>query len=113
VLTVRSSGLDDSQVTALARNLRAELLKLDVDNVVAAPTGELPEGAKGTEVVAVGALVVSLAPVVVAAVLEVVGSWLRRQSTEIEIEIDGDRFKGNVTREQREALLRPRVVWGC
>jgi hypothetical protein len=103
-LMVRSSELEPSKLADLTRNLRAELLGIDTEDVRPA-TVPAPAGAKAGETIAVGALVVSLTPVVVTAVIDVVASWLRRQPTDIEVEIDGSRLKGEVTRQQQDALV--------
>jgi hypothetical protein len=104
-LMVRSSELEPSRLAELTRNLRAELLRIDIEDVRPATVVPAPAGAKAGEAIAVGALVVSLTPVVVTAVIDVVASWLRRQATDIEVEIDGSRLKGEVTRQQRDALV--------
>ncbi|WP_433306616.1 hypothetical protein ACQP2F_21285 [Actinoplanes sp. CA-030573] len=91
-LTLCGDGLDDSRVAELTRNLRETLL--DVGDVAVGPAGEPP-----------GSLVVTPAPVLVTSVLEVIASWLRRQPADVEIGIDGVRFKGTVTYEQRNALV--------
>ncbi|MEU8216685.1 hypothetical protein [Micromonospora sp. NPDC048843] len=35
----------------------------------------------------------------------VIASWLSRQPTDVEIEIDGRRFKGRVSKAQRDELV--------
>ncbi|MGW5557042.1 hypothetical protein ACWER9_07450 [Micromonospora sp. NPDC003944] len=107
VLGVRVSGIGytPSEVAAMSRQLQSELLGLAVNEVSPAVAGSLPDGAKALELVAVGALVVSMAPELVTPVVDVLASWLRRQPAEIEVEIDGQRLRGVVTRRQREALV--------
>jgi hypothetical protein len=63
--------------------LRAELLRLEVDDVRTVSAGSAPAVAKAGELIEVGALVVSLVPVLATAVVEVVASWLRRQPSDI------------------------------
>jgi hypothetical protein len=104
-LRVASAELASSEVAELTRNLRAELLRLEVDDVRTVSAGSAPAGAKAGELIEVGALVVSLVPVLATAVVEVVASWLRRQPSDIEVDIDGYRLKGQVTREQRDTLV--------
>ena len=74
---------DPGEMDALARALRAEILEVDeVDRVDQASAGPAPEGAKGFDVAAVGALVVGVAPGVqaIAKVIEVVQAWLANRS---------------------------------
>lgn len=70
---------DPAEVDALSRALRAEILEVDeVDRVDQASAGPAPEGSKGLDVAAIGALVVGVTPGVqaVAKVIEVVRNWL-------------------------------------
>jgi hypothetical protein len=89
----------------LALNLREALLGTDVDNVRPGTAGVAPAGAKSGEALAVGALVVTLAPTVVESLMTVISSWLSRQSGEVEVEIDGHRLRGQVTQSQRDELV--------
>src|SRR4051794_38814309 len=57
VAIVAESGADLSEVDRLGRQLRAELIELDVDGVVGATSGEPPAGAKGADLVAISELV--------------------------------------------------------
>jgi ABC-type amino acid transport substrate-binding protein len=69
--------------------------------------GPPPAGAKSGGLVTWGALAVSLASAgSFQVVVDMVASWLRRQPADIEIEIDGQKLSGTVTREQREALVQ-------
>jgi hypothetical protein len=70
---------DPAEVDALTTALRAEILEVDeVDRVDQASAGPAPEGSKGLDVAAIGALVVGVTPGVqaVAKVIEVVRNWL-------------------------------------
>ncbi len=89
----------------LADSLREAVLDTDVDDVQPATAGQAPAGAKSGEVLAVGALVVTLAPTVLESLMAVVSSWLSRQPEEVEVEVDGHRFRGRVTRSQRDELV--------
>jgi hypothetical protein len=106
-LVVRVGGADlgAEQLAEMARNLRNELLVLSVDDVLPISAGPAPDGAKAIEAIALGALIVSMSPKLVGAVVDVVASWLGRQPTDVEVEIDGQRFRGTVTRQQREELV--------
>jgi hypothetical protein len=95
-----AEGLHD-----LSDNLREAVLDTDVDDVRPATAGQAPAGAKSGEALAIGALVVTLAPTVVEGLMAVVSSWLSRQPNEVEVEVDGHRFRGQVTRSQRDELV--------
>jgi hypothetical protein len=78
-----NSDVDPAELDALTRALRAEILEVDeVDRVEQAVAGPAPEGSKGLDVAAIGALVVGVAPGVqaVAKVFEVVRGWLANRS---------------------------------
>jgi hypothetical protein len=80
---VSGPGADPEELDALTRALRAEILEVDeVQRVDQASAGPAPEGSKGLEVGAIGALVVGIAPGVqaVAKVIEVVRSWLAHRA---------------------------------
>ncbi|MBM2616435.1 hypothetical protein JIG36_12790 [Actinoplanes sp. LDG1-06] len=95
---------DAEELQELAYNLREALLDSDVDDVRPATT-DSPAGAKSGQALAVGTLIVTLAPTVAEHVMAVISSWLSRQSSEIELEIDGKRFQGRVTRSERAELV--------
>ncbi|MEU8661428.1 hypothetical protein [Actinoplanes philippinensis] len=102
---VFSSDADIDDVHELTHNLREALLDTDVDDVRQDTAGPAAVGAKSGEALAVGALVVTLAPVVADHLMQVISSWLSRQADEVEVEVDGQRFRGRVTRAQREQLV--------
>lgn len=89
----------------LTINLHEAVSAVDVDDVRLGSAGPVPEGAKSGEALAVGALVVTLAPTIMNGLVAVVSSWLSRQPSDVEIEIDGHRFSGSVTPAQREELV--------
>jgi hypothetical protein len=107
---VRLGGddVDDAERADLARDLQAMLRVLDeVEDAALVLGGPTPAGAKSGGVLAWGALVVSLVSAgSFQVVIDTVASWLRRQPADIEIEIDGQRLSGTVTREQRDALVQ-------
>ena len=80
---VSGPDADPAELDALTRALRAEILEVDeVDRVDQASAGPAPDGSKGLDVAAIGALVVGLAPGVQAAakVIDVVRNWLAHRS---------------------------------
>lgn len=80
---VSGPDADPEEIDALTRALRAEILEVDeVDRVDQATAGPAPDGAKGLDVAAIGALVVGVSPGIqaVAKVIEVVRGWLANRS---------------------------------
>jgi hypothetical protein len=104
-IVVSSDALDDDARAGLARNLRSDLLNVDVEDVRPDVSGPPPTSAKSGEAIAVGALIVSLAPSLVPTVVDIVASWLKRQPSDIEVEVDGQRLTGRVTPRQRDAIV--------
>lgn len=88
---VPDPGADAQAVAEGARQLRRELLELDVD-AVEMPHAEAPPGSRGADAVALGALVVSVAQSqLLPLILDTVKAWLTaaRQRT-VKLELDGD-----------------------
>jgi hypothetical protein len=80
---VDGQDVDPAELDALTRALRAEILEVDeVERVEQASAGPAPEGSKGLDVAAIGALIVGVAPGVQAAakVIDVVRNWLANRS---------------------------------
>ncbi len=98
-------GADPESVQDLAFDLRRAILDTDVDDVRPATTDATPAGAKSGAALTVGVLVVTLAPTVVEGLMTVVSSWLSRQPRDVEIEVDGQRLRVPVTRQQRDELV--------
>ena len=105
VLAVDGSDLSTDERAELARQLRTELLLTEVSSVELAGAGPLPPGAKAGETIAFGALAVSLAPEVFRQLIDITTSWLRRQRSDVRVEIDGHRLEGSFTGEQRQAIV--------
>ncbi|MFJ9870196.1 hypothetical protein [Streptomyces sp. NPDC101165] len=108
LLVTGESGVDAEELDALGRQLRRQLLELDVDDVRAARSGtDIPFGAKPGELIAAGALVVSLAPVVLPAVLQLLDTWMQNRPVHsIKVERDGRSIElGDATPEERQRLI--------
>ena len=77
------SEADAEELDALTDSLRRELLELDVDSVRPVVRGEAPEGSKGLDVAAIGAVIVALKGSVELAtqVVTAIRSWLGRSSS--------------------------------
>jgi Effector Associated Constant Component 1 len=102
--------LDPEAGERVARQLRAEIAELDIDSVRAVPGGMVPEGAKGTDAVTAGAVVLALGASggVFTALIETLRDWLGRQSAQnrISLTIDGD----TIELEQASAAERRDLV---
>jgi hypothetical protein len=88
-------GADAARLATLTGYLRAELLSLDVEDVVAQRSGEPPPGARVVGAVAVGALLVGLGQSAqgLQAVVSAIRAWLRRSNgvpRKVRLELDGD-----------------------
>jgi hypothetical protein len=73
---------DPERLDELTQSLRRELLELDVDSVDQATAGPAPEGTRGLELAAIGALLVKAAASseMLVKVIGVVRGWLRSGS---------------------------------
>ncbi len=111
--------LDAEAGDRLTRQLRAELAELDIESVALAAEEPVPEGAKGTDPVTVGAIIVALSASggVFTALIETVRDWLGRHGRRhrISVTIDGDtleleRATSGQQRELVDAYLRRQQV---
>jgi hypothetical protein len=109
-LTINVEGgteADADDLAQVTQRLRAELLELDVDEVEHARSADAPKGAKGAALTAIGSLVVTLAPIVVPALVTTVQSWLRRNNhLSLTLERGGEKIKltGHPTQEQQQII---------
>jgi len=79
LLLVKPENDDPDEVDLATRRLRAELQDLPVESVSLAEAGQLPAGAKAGDPVTIGALTLSLAPVVIPALMAFLRSWMSRK----------------------------------
>lgn len=78
VLTGRQDG-DREELDELTHRLRERLLELDVDDVEPIRSGDVPDGAKPVDAIAVGALAVTMAPIALRSVLDLVRTWIENR----------------------------------
>jgi len=81
------------EIEEMTAAMRRELLQLEVESVERPRAGEPPEGTRGIDVAALGALVVELgkATPVLGQVVEVVRSWVARSpDRSVKLTIGGD-----------------------
>ena len=108
---VSGPEVDPEEMDALTRALRDEILEVEeVDRVDQATAGPAPEGTKGLDVAAIGALIVGVAPGVqaVAKVIEVVRGWLSRRSSStppLQMTIGDKSIVVTVDRQQQDELI--------
>jgi hypothetical protein len=99
-------GSDDDaeQVAEATRQLRRELLDLDVEAVEQPRAGEPPPGSKAVELATLGALLVTVAKSqLLGPVVAAVRSWLAGSQRSVRLELDGDvlELTGVSSREQQ------------
>jgi hypothetical protein len=101
---------DASEVDRLVRQLRAELVDLDIESVTPVTSEDLPPGAKGADAVSLGALLVTLTAAggVLPVLIETARDWLARraEARRISVTIDGDEIvleRGSAS--ERTALI--------
>lgn len=70
---------DQEELDRLTAQLRERLLELDVDDVEPVRSGDVPDGAKPVDAIAVGALAVTLAPIALRSVLDLVRTWIENR----------------------------------
>ncbi|MFF9485312.1 MULTISPECIES: hypothetical protein [unclassified Streptomyces] len=78
VLTGGRDG-DQEELDELTLQLRERLLELDVEDVETVRSGDVPDGAKPADAIAVGALAVTLAPLALRSVLDLVRTWIENR----------------------------------
>ena len=70
---------DQEELDELTLLLRERLLELDVDAVETVRSGDVPDGAKPVDAIAVGALALTLAPIAFRSVLDLVRTWIENR----------------------------------
>jgi hypothetical protein len=99
---------DAQETDELAHSLREELLTADsIDDVRPATAGPAPAGTKAGEALQVGALAVSVAPVALQGVIDVVRHWSsRRPVRKVSVTIGDDTLTlEGATAAQQEQLV--------
>jgi hypothetical protein len=110
-IEVDLQGASDADLDLLTRQLRLELLRLDVDDVVLPSDGQAPPGAKG-DAVTVGTLVVSIANSatlsgLIVGLCQVLRTWVGRGSNRRVVVRDRDRELelSGATVEQHQQII--------
>ena len=100
---------DDEELAELTRQLREELLELDVETVDLVRAGKVPEKAKAGDPVTWGALLVALVASggVLTTLINTLQSWLtRHERRSVILEMDGDKLEvSGVSSEEQQRLI--------
>jgi len=79
---------EETELQDLTRQLRSEIEQLHIDSVDNVSLGEKPGGTKGADWAAIGEMVVTLSPVVIPPLFDLLKSWINRQpSTPVKIKV--------------------------
>ncbi len=92
-LTISSQGGTPEELDQMTRQLRNELMEIEVESVDLVRAKEIPKGAKAGEVLELGTLAVAVLPVFIPKVIEYLQSWsLRAESRRVSVKAQvGDR----------------------
>lgn len=102
--------LDPEQAERATRVLRADIAGLDIESIGSGPAAPAPEGAKGSDAVTIGAIIVALSASggVFPTLVDTVRDWLGRSSARhrVSVTIDGDTIElERATDAERQALI--------
>jgi hypothetical protein len=99
---------DAEQVADLARQLRRQLLELDVEAADLKREGIAPPGTRaGEHAVAFGALLVTLAPTLLSSVVELIKAWAARPGRRARIEVGDEEWEiGGLSRADQHRLVQ-------
>lgn len=110
-LTLAIEGAPDSDAEELARltgQLRSQLLELDVDRVDLVRGGQAPPGSKVADPITIGAIIITLAPTVIQAVIGLVQNWHKDHPvSSVKVTLGDDSLElSNASPEQLEQLAQ-------
>lgn len=81
-------GGDVTELDELTRQLQAEVGELNVDSVEQVSAGVAPSGTKAVDMTAIGQMAVTLAPVVIPPLFDLLKSWVdRKPSTPVKVRV--------------------------
>lgn len=107
IRVVPGDGADAQAIAEDARQLRRELLELDVDAVDVPRSADVPPGSRGVDAAALGALVVTVGQSqLLSCVLDTVRSWLAAsRQRSVKLELGGDVLElGGVSSDEQRRL---------
>jgi hypothetical protein len=99
---------DVEELAHLTRQLRRELLELDVEQADVVRHGELPRGAKAVDPAAAGHIALTLAPAAIHGVIALVRRWLEiRRVASVKVTLGEDSLElTNASSEQQDQITR-------
>ena len=108
VVIERGPDVDAEELDHLARQLRDQLLQLDVEDIRPLRDGEAPPGSKAVDPASAGAMVVTLATAAIPGVIGIVQGWLRgRPAAAVKVTLGRDSIElTNATAAQLDQLTR-------
>lgn len=107
---IAGTGVDEEELENLTRQLRRELLELDIESVDFIRKGIASERTKSGDPIALGQLILTLAASggVLVTLIKTLQSWLTLQKIDIEMDINGNKIKmkgGKISKEEEQRLL--------
>jgi hypothetical protein len=110
-LTLAIEGAPDSDAEELARltgQLRSQLLELDVERVDRVRGGQAPSGSKVADPITIGAIIITLAPTLIQAVIGLVQNWHKDHPvSSVKVTLGEDSLElSNASPEQLEQLAQ-------
>ncbi len=79
---------DQEELQELTSQLQSEIEQLHIDTIEKVSAGNLPEGAKSGDWAEIGQMIVTLAPVIIPPLFDLLKSWINRQpSVPVKIKI--------------------------
>ncbi|WP_257016647.1 hypothetical protein [Streptomyces sp. Ag82_O1-15] len=99
---------DEDELRWLSSQLRRSLLELDVADVrLARSSSDVPSGAKSSELIAAGTVIVTAAPFILRQVLQLVDTWLKNRPVRgIKVDLDGHTIElSDASVVERERLI--------
>ena len=81
-------GADNAELDELTNQLKTEIRDLNIDSVEKVFDGVPPEGTKALDSAAIGEMLVTLAPIVIPPLFDLLKSWVERKpSTPVKIKV--------------------------
>lgn len=79
LISVSLEDSDSEELQKLTRNLQSEIEQLHIDSIEEVSAGDLPEGSKSADWVEIGQMVVTLSPIIIPPLFDLLKSWINRQ----------------------------------
>jgi hypothetical protein len=86
-LSVDQSETDADDVDVITRRLVAQLRAEDIDTKLAGGDGKVPQGTRSGDSISVGQIIVTIAPLAIPALAEVLRTWIEARAKQRRISI--------------------------